>query len=78
MKMNFTRIELAHYLGCDRKTLYNKLKKLEVTLPKGFLTLEQIHQVCEKMGHSKPIAGQKRLEAPPQRHPFPIIPQFCP
>jgi hypothetical protein len=64
MKLNFTRIEVAHYLGYDRKTLYNKLQKVDLILPRGFLTLEQIHSICEKLGHPKPIPDQKRLKAP--------------
>jgi hypothetical protein len=64
MKLNFTRIEVAHYFGCDRKTLYNKLQKVDLALPRGFLTLEQIHLICEKLGQPKPIPDQKKLRAP--------------
>jgi hypothetical protein len=67
MKMNFTRQELAVYLECDRKTLYCKLKKLNLQLERGFLTIEQIHLICEKLGYPKPTADRWHLKRPKKK-----------
>jgi hypothetical protein len=64
MKMNFTRQELAAYLNCDRRTLYNKIKKLNIPLERGFLSIHQIHLLCEKLDYPKPIVGREHLRPP--------------
>ncbi len=64
MKMNFTRQELAEYLNCDRRTLYNKLKRLDLRLERGFLTIYQIYRICDQLGYPKPIPGREKLKPP--------------
>jgi hypothetical protein len=64
MKMNFTRIEFAAYLNCDRRTLYNKIKKLDIRVERGFLTIYQIHLICDQLGYPKPIPGREKLKTP--------------
>jgi hypothetical protein len=67
MKMNFTRQELATYLECDRKTLYRKLKKLNLPLEQGALTIEQIQLICEKLGYPKPTPDRWHLKRPKKK-----------
>jgi hypothetical protein len=64
MKMNFTRRELADYLNCDRRTLYNKLKKLDIPVERGFLSIQQIYVICDRLGYPKPIPGREHLKPP--------------
>jgi hypothetical protein len=64
IKMNYTRIELADYFNCDRRTLYNKLKKLDIKVERGFLTIYQIHLICDQLGYPKPIPGREHLKPP--------------
>jgi hypothetical protein len=62
IKMNFTRQELAIYLECDRKTIYNKLKKLNLPLQRGFLTIEQVCLICEQLNYPKPTVDKWGLK----------------
>jgi len=46
-----TRKQIAHELGVDRKTLYNRLKKAGIVLGNGLLTPEEqnlIYQLFER------------------------------
>ena len=49
--------EIAGEYGFDRKTLYNRLRKCELLLPRGLLSPEQQKKIYDCLGYP---AGVKR------------------
>lgn len=67
MKMNFTRQQVAKYVGYDRKTLYTKIVKVGIELKPGRLSIDQVHFICEQLGYPKPTVEGEHLRLPKNR-----------
>lgn len=49
------KIDIVREYGWDRKTLYNKLKKYNLILPRGYLSAKQQKMIYECLGYPEGV-----------------------
>ncbi len=49
------KIDIVREYGWDRKTLYNKLKRYDVQIPRGYLSMGQQKMIYECLGYPEGV-----------------------